>query len=264
MDGPRFAFEVHIEALTERIPGPADLRNLVSTHPKVSIAGAPAPSTGDPSTFGYQIHTDWPGMVPVQILVVRQTRTRSVHGSIQEQGGHWQWTGGGQRIPLAADDPCVTRVWPGGREMSDHEFTIFCRTRIISAPVAPGILGAINFSYDLAAERVTGDVNGPAGRRFTLQKDLGPSGGFELDFTVRALDTRGFASDVRPLFRDKDIQSMRFAFDLSSYDDVKTNARDIYSAVSVVSSSFVMPCDGRWPPGPILVFKQWMDQGQLP
>jgi hypothetical protein len=28
----------------------------------------------------------------------------------------------------------VTRVWPGGREMSDHEFAIFCRTRCISAP----------------------------------------------------------------------------------------------------------------------------------
>jgi hypothetical protein len=148
--------------------------------------------------------------------------------------------------------------------MSDHEFAIFWRTRIISAAVAPGILGAINFSYDLAAEQVTGDVNGPAGTGFTVQKDLGPDGGFELDFTVTSLHARGFASDIRPLFRDKDIQSMRFAFDLSSYDDVKANARGIYNAVSVVSSGFVMPCDGRWPPGPILAFRQWMDQGELP
>jgi hypothetical protein len=33
-----------------------------------------------------------------------------------------------------------------------------------------------------------------------------------------------FARDIRPLFRDRDIQSMKFAFDLASYEDVRTHA----------------------------------------
>ena len=38
-----------------------------------------------------------------------------------------------------------------------------------------------------------------------------------------------FASDIRPLFRDRDIQSMQSAFDLASYDDVRANADAIYA-----------------------------------
>jgi hypothetical protein len=34
-----------------------------------------------------------------------------------------------------------------------------------------------------------------------------------------------FARDIRPLFRDSDVARMRFAFDLSRYEDVQTNAR---------------------------------------
>ena len=33
-----------------------------------------------------------------------------------------------------------------------------------------------------------------------------------------------FATDIRPLFRDRDISSMEFAFDLASYEDVRTHA----------------------------------------
>jgi hypothetical protein len=34
----------------------------------------------------------------------------------------------------------------------------------------------------------------------------------------------GFERDIRPLFRDKDVQSMSSAFDLSSDEDVRANA----------------------------------------
>jgi len=263
VSGPRFAFQVHVDALIDQVPGSADQRSLVSTSPQVSIAGAPAMSAGA-STFVYETTTDWPGPVPVQMLVVRHTHPRSVSGSIQKQGGHWHWSGGGHSVPLSPDDPCVTRVWPGGRGMTDHEFAIFCKTRIVEAPVPPGIVGTVNFTYDLASDQIAGDVHGPAGTAFDVPKDLTLNGRFDLRFTVTSLDARGFARDVRPLFRDKDIQSMRFAFDLSSYADVQAHASEIYNAVSVVSSSFVMPCDGRWPPGPVQVFKQWMDQGMQP
>ena len=36
-----------------------------------------------------------------------------------------------------------------------------------------------------------------------------------------------FAQDICPLFRDRDVSSMSFAFDLSSYDDVRMNAEEI-------------------------------------
>ena len=66
-----------------------------------------------------------------------------------------------------------------------------------------------------------------------------------------------FARDIRPLIRDKDIDEMRFAFDLSDYDDVKDNAAGIYDRL--VDGS--MPCDGAWPENQIALFRQWMDEG---
>jgi hypothetical protein len=69
-----------------------------------------------------------------------------------------------------------------------------------------------------------------------------------------------FARDVRPLFRDKDVDDMRFAFDLSQYDDVKSNATSIYERL--VDGS--MPCDGAWPEDRIALLRQWMDEGYSP
>jgi hypothetical protein len=38
-----------------------------------------------------------------------------------------------------------------------------------------------------------------------------------------------FATDIRPLFRDSpDVDSMRYGPDLSSYEDVKDKAAEIY------------------------------------
>jgi hypothetical protein len=58
------------------------------------------------------------------------------------------------------------------------------------------------------------------------------------------------------LFRQKDVDDMRFAFDLSNFDDVKSNADGIYDRLSDGS----MPCDGAWPPGQIALFRQWIDE----
>jgi hypothetical protein len=53
-------------------------------------------------------------------------------------------------------------------------------------------------------------------------------------------DAPGFERDIRPLFRSNDIESMSAAFDLSSYEDVRTNADRIYQRLANGS----MPCDG--------------------
>jgi hypothetical protein len=69
-----------------------------------------------------------------------------------------------------------------------------------------------------------------------------------------------FATDIRPLFRDGDIDRMKFAFDLSQYDDVKSNAEAIYERLSEGS----MPCDQPWPDDQVAVFRDWMDSGYSP
>jgi hypothetical protein len=66
-----------------------------------------------------------------------------------------------------------------------------------------------------------------------------------------------YEQDVRPLFRDRDIQSMSFAFDLSSYDDVRAHAEAIYQRLAAGS----MPCDGRWPAEDVERFRTWIDSG---
>jgi hypothetical protein len=71
-----------------------------------------------------------------------------------------------------------------------------------------------------------------------------------------------FATDIRPLFRDSpDIDTMQgFGIDLSSYEDVKARAAEIYSRL--VDGS--MPCDKPWPPERLGLFRLWMDEGFPP
>jgi hypothetical protein len=69
-----------------------------------------------------------------------------------------------------------------------------------------------------------------------------------------------FATDIRPLFWDRDIRSMQFAFDLASYEDVRTHAEAIYGTLAAGR----MPCDGAWPEGDVRRFRSWLDTGALP
>jgi hypothetical protein len=69
-----------------------------------------------------------------------------------------------------------------------------------------------------------------------------------------------FERDIRPLFRDEDIEAMEFAFDLASYDDVRENAEEIYDRLADRS----MPCDGEWPEDQIARFRAWVDGGMMP
>ena len=69
-----------------------------------------------------------------------------------------------------------------------------------------------------------------------------------------------FERDIRPLFRDSDIQAMEFAFDLGSFDDVRQHADGIYKVLSDGS----MPCDGAWGADDVARFKAWMDGGCKP
>ena len=68
----------------------------------------------------------------------------------------------------------------------------------------------------------------------------------------------GFDADIKPLFREKDRDSMRRAFDLWSYADVQTHA----ATIAEVLKSGSMPCDGAWPPERVEVFERWVEQGK--
>lgn len=65
-----------------------------------------------------------------------------------------------------------------------------------------------------------------------------------------------FAKDIRPLFRDKDVQSMKSRFDLSNYQDVKDNADGILETVADGS----MPCDLTWSPQQVATLTAWISE----
>ena len=67
-----------------------------------------------------------------------------------------------------------------------------------------------------------------------------------------------FDGDVKPLFRERDRDSMRFAFDLWSLDDVATHADAILDRLEAGT----MPCDGAWPAERVAVFRRWIDAGK--
>lgn len=71
-----------------------------------------------------------------------------------------------------------------------------------------------------------------------------------------------FATEIRPLFRSKDVTAMKTfgRFDLSIHVDVSTHATDILERLEAGS----MPCDGAWHQDRIDKFKMWIDGGKQP
>lgn len=69
-----------------------------------------------------------------------------------------------------------------------------------------------------------------------------------------------FAADIKPLFREDDRAAMDFAFDLWSFDDVKTNADMILERIEDGS----MPCDEPWNEQQIETLRSWITEGCPP
>jgi CDGSH-type Zn-finger protein/truncated hemoglobin YjbI/ferredoxin len=66
-----------------------------------------------------------------------------------------------------------------------------------------------------------------------------------------------FEHHIKPLFRERDRKSMKFAFDLWSHADVTANAEGILGRLADGS----MPCDGAWPEEKIEAFRRWTETG---
>ena len=66
-----------------------------------------------------------------------------------------------------------------------------------------------------------------------------------------------FASDIKPLFRERDRTAMRRAFDLWSRDDVVAHGQAILGQLKAGT----MPCDGAWPADQVALFEDWLARG---
>jgi hypothetical protein len=64
-----------------------------------------------------------------------------------------------------------------------------------------------------------------------------------------------FEQDIKPLFRERDRYSMRFAFVLWSLTDVTAHADAILRRVE----EDTMPCDGAWPADRVTLFRRWVE-----
>jgi hypothetical protein len=80
------------------------------------------------------------------------------------------------------------------------------------------------------------------------------------DHTGDSAQALSFERDIRPLFRDKDRNSMLKAFDLWSFADVVAHQDAILGQVRAGS----MPCDGAWPAGNVSTLADWIAQGSQP
>jgi hypothetical protein len=70
-------------------------------------------------------------------------------------------------------------------------------------------------------------------------------------------DRISFEQHIKPLFRERDREAMKWAFDLSSHDDVAGNSDAILERLR----DGTMPCDGAWPDEQIAVFERWVEAG---
>jgi len=80
------------------------------------------------------------------------------------------------------------------------------------------------------------------------------------DETPGATAPLSFERDIRPLFREKDRDSMLKAFDLWSHDDVVTHQDPIAAQLA----QGTMPCDGAWPSERLAEFQRWIAEGSQP
>jgi hypothetical protein len=66
-----------------------------------------------------------------------------------------------------------------------------------------------------------------------------------------------FEQHIKPLFRERDRESMNWAFDLWSHGDVAANGEAILARLR----DGTMPCDGAWPEEQIVRFRDWLEAG---
>jgi CDGSH-type Zn-finger protein/truncated hemoglobin YjbI len=141
-------------------------------------------------------------------------------------------------------------------------------------PGDPGFRSALSSCIDWVSRTALATLpdQAPGGQHVPVWR-WGPGGPPPSDTSEKADDaeqadaslpgpdqTVSFGAHIKPLFRERDRRSMSFAFDLWSYDDVRSHATDILTRLRDGS----MPCDGGWPGAKIDIFSRWLDTGTQP
>jgi Ferritin-like len=143
-----------------------------------------------------------------------------------------------------------------------REAASFCRRVEDSALEDVGrVLGPVENTLTGVADSLAGHFGDwHASSRFvtlgTSDADIAPRG--ETAEPPGPDEPLGFERHIKPLFRERDRTSMRFRFDLWSFDDVSTHADAILQRLD----EGTMPCDGAWPADRIAVFRRWIDVGK--
>src|ERR1700724_3160972 len=160
------------------------------------------------------------------------------------------------------DDPAVLREARPGRPAAGPAV----RRHVARPPAAGGeVAGRGVLRPEALQHRVRrlpphGLPRTAAGPRGSRVSALAPAGREEAQPVVlpAADEIVRFEQHVKPMFRPQDRQSMRFAFDLWSYDDVSAHADAILSRLRAGT----MPCDGPWPSPQTDVLQRWTDTGK--
>jgi len=77
--------------------------------------------------------------------------------------------------------------------------------------------------------------------------------------------TVSYATNIRPLFTQTDIDHMAFFCDLASYADVKTNAQEILGRLNGIGGRVMPPPPAQpWSADCIALFNKWIDDGCQP
>jgi hypothetical protein len=136
----------------------------------------------------------------------------------------------------------------------------FCAAAAKSAPEdVAGALGPVDATLTAVADSLARHfADWGATSRFTTGADEAAATALDSGQASGPDESVGFEQDIKPLFRDRDRDSMRFAFDLWSLEDVSTHADAILARLEAGT----MPCDGAWPAERIGVFRGWIDAGK--
>jgi hypothetical protein len=88
------------------------------------------------------------------------------------------------------------------------------------------------------------------------------------DWEVSMTKPTRFATDIRPLFTERDIHAMSKSFNLANYDEVKTHAAAIYDRIRGIGGAVMPPPpprgEGPWSQSRIELFAKWLADGCPP
>ncbi len=183
----------------------------------------------------------------------------------------------GRRGPATApvQNPVIP---PGGGPLTGEQRARWVSLISLAAdeaglPADPGFRSVFSSCIEWVSRAAAGPEPGRAGSAPVPRWSWGPGGppavpvgeeAAEEDGAPAVLpgpdEPVGFEAHIKALFRERDRQSMSFAFDLWSVDDARAHAAAILERLQ----NGTMPCDGAWPAEKTEVFRRWTKTGMRP